>query len=59
ATLNLGNIVEDEERQEGYYVGAVGIFKQVQEKGELPEQFAQFLEDFENEDGDQDSEQEN
>ncbi|KAJ2636240.1 hypothetical protein GGF40_003127 [Coemansia sp. RSA 1286] len=50
AALNLGNIVDDEKCQEEYYAEAVGIFKQVQDKGELPEQFVQFLEDFENDD---------
>ncbi|KAJ1723195.1 hypothetical protein LPJ53_002457 [Coemansia erecta] len=45
--LNLGNIVDGEEQQEKHYAEAVQIFKQVQEKDELPEQFVQFLEDFE------------
>ncbi|KAJ2858575.1 hypothetical protein J3B02_000166 [Coemansia erecta] len=54
AALNLGNIVDGEKRQEELYAEAVDCFKLVQDKGELPEQFAQFLEDFENEDDDDD-----
>ncbi|KAJ2376831.1 hypothetical protein IW150_001744 [Coemansia sp. RSA 2607] len=44
--LNLGNIVDGEDQQEKHYAEAVQIFKQVQEKDKLPEQFVQFLEDF-------------
>ncbi|KAJ2623047.1 hypothetical protein GGI26_002656 [Coemansia sp. RSA 1358] len=45
--LNLGNVQDDEEEQERFYGLAVATFRQAQENGELPEQFAQFIRDFE------------
>ncbi|KAJ2800977.1 hypothetical protein H4R20_003854 [Coemansia guatemalensis] len=47
--LNLGNVQDDESRQEKLYEQAVATFRQVQSRGELPEQFAQFIDDFEKE----------
>ncbi|KAJ2584635.1 hypothetical protein GGH95_000255 [Coemansia sp. RSA 1836] len=47
--LNLGNVQEGDE-QERLYKLAVEDFKAVQADGELPEELAQFIEDFENED---------
>ncbi|KAJ1945895.1 hypothetical protein FBU59_002177 [Linderina macrospora] len=45
--LNLGNVMEEEEAQEEMYKKAVETFKKAQQNGDLPEQFAQFIEDFE------------
>ncbi|PIA18080.1 hypothetical protein COEREDRAFT_80031 [Coemansia reversa NRRL 1564] len=54
--LNLGNVQQDEDRQEELYKQAVATFRQVQSRGELPDQFAQFIDDFENQsDSDEDS----
>ncbi|KAJ1934701.1 hypothetical protein GGF37_006270, partial [Kickxella alabastrina] len=46
--LNLGNLLDKEEEQEEAYGKAVECFNGAKALGELPEQFAQFLEDFEN-----------
>ncbi|KAJ2613866.1 hypothetical protein H4S08_001988 [Coemansia sp. RSA 1365] len=46
--LNLGNVQDEEDRQEKLYKQAVATFRLVQSRGELPEQFAQFIDDFEN-----------
>ncbi|KAJ1933011.1 hypothetical protein EC988_009262 [Linderina pennispora] len=45
--LNLGNVQEEEDAQEEMYEKAVTTFKKARENGDLPEQFAQFIEDFE------------
>ncbi|KAJ2745277.1 hypothetical protein GGI20_002300 [Coemansia sp. BCRC 34301] len=52
--LNLGNVHEGD-KQERLYKLAVEDFKSVQAYGELPEELAQFIEDFENEEDDDDS----
>ncbi|KAJ2080028.1 hypothetical protein H4R24_003362 [Coemansia sp. RSA 988] len=45
--LNLGNVQDDEIHQEELYEQAVATFRRVQSRGELPEQFALFIDDFE------------
>ncbi|KAJ2852244.1 hypothetical protein IWW36_000386 [Coemansia brasiliensis] len=47
--INLGNVQEDELDMESKYKQAVATFRRAQEKGEVPEQFIQFIDDFENE----------
>ncbi|KAJ1962927.1 hypothetical protein GGI12_002360 [Dipsacomyces acuminosporus] len=56
--LNLGNVQEEEERQEGLYKVAVETFKLAKASGDLPEQFAQFIEDFEQDEDDEDEDDE-
>ncbi|KAJ2455251.1 hypothetical protein EV183_000986 [Coemansia sp. RSA 2336] len=47
--INLGNVQEDESDMENMYKQAAATFRRAQEKGEVPEQFIQFIDDFENE----------
>ncbi|KAI8325360.1 hypothetical protein GQ54DRAFT_7429 [Martensiomyces pterosporus] len=51
--LNLGNVQEEEEKQEELYKIAVETFKLAKAGGDLPEQFAQFIEDFEQDGSDE------
>ncbi|KAJ2304066.1 hypothetical protein IWW55_002608 [Coemansia sp. RSA 2706] len=46
--INLGNAQDDEAEMEKLYGRAVATFRQAQAQGELPEQFVQFIDDFEN-----------
>ncbi|KAJ1852281.1 hypothetical protein GGH12_005444 [Coemansia sp. RSA 1822] len=54
--INLGNAQDDEMEMEQWYTRAVASFRRAQEMGELPEQFVQFIDDFENESDESDSE---
>ncbi|KAJ2248403.1 hypothetical protein GGH97_001754, partial [Coemansia sp. RSA 475] len=47
--INLGNAQDEELEMEQWYTKAVASFRRAQEMGELPEQFVQFIDDFENE----------
>ncbi|KAJ2652525.1 hypothetical protein IWW40_001011 [Coemansia sp. RSA 1250] len=47
--INLGNVQDDESDMEDMYKQAVATFRRAQAKGEVPEQFIQFIDDFENE----------
>ncbi|KAJ2444452.1 hypothetical protein IWW43_001165 [Coemansia sp. RSA 1935] len=47
--INLGNAQDEELDMEQWYTKAVASFRRAQEMGELPEQFVQFIDDFENE----------
>ncbi|KAJ2694593.1 hypothetical protein H4R19_005903, partial [Coemansia spiralis] len=44
--LNLGNVQAEEADQERHYAAAVATFKRVQAMGELPDAFAQFVDDM-------------
>ncbi|KAJ2159467.1 hypothetical protein GGF46_003011 [Coemansia sp. RSA 552] len=48
--INLGNIQEDEATQEQLYAQAVASFRRAQEIGSLPEQFSQFIDEFQSKD---------
>ncbi|KAJ2497527.1 hypothetical protein GGH96_005020 [Coemansia sp. RSA 1972] len=46
--INLGNAQDEEAEMEHWYTTAVATFRRAEEMGELPEQFVQFIDDFEN-----------
>ncbi|KAJ1894885.1 hypothetical protein LPJ81_005077, partial [Coemansia sp. IMI 209127] len=51
--LNLGNVQDDDNEQEKLYGMAVDAFKRAQNLGDIPDQFVQLIDDFE-QDGDDD-----
>ncbi|KAJ2005215.1 hypothetical protein GGI04_002332 [Coemansia thaxteri] len=55
--INLGNLQEDKREQEELYKLAVDTFKLAQANGDLPEHFEQFIDDFENDGSDDESEE--
>ncbi|KAJ1666536.1 hypothetical protein IW140_004617 [Coemansia sp. RSA 1813] len=50
--LNLGNVQDDDSDQEKFYELAVDTFKRAQKVGDIPDQFVQLINDFE-QDGDE------
>ncbi|KAJ2866104.1 hypothetical protein GGI22_001359 [Coemansia erecta] len=56
AILNLGNVQDDDNEQEKFYGMAVDAFKRAQKLGDIPDQFVQLINDFEQDDDDDDKE---